>query len=180
MVGHIPLEDVILVRVQVWQLASFWYTFHMLTLYYVVSEDGYIADVNGSEDFIPDSFWSHTLETLKKYDCIMIGRHTYDVIQNYEEEMVTSFEALHVRKVVVTKNKNFKPKEGYEVVVSPEEMLQEDINVVVTSGPTLNNYLLNKKLVDRVLYHEVPISIGGGIKPYDKIIDLSIEVVKLN
>lgn len=152
----------------------------MVTLYNVISADGFIARTNGSEDFIPDSFWPHTLKTLKKYDCILIGRNTYDTIQGYEEDMRNSFDNLSTRKFVVTTDKNFHPKDGYEVISSPEEVIKLDINIVVTSGPILNNYLIGKKLVDRIIYHEVPISIGDGIKPYNKSIDLDIVISKLD
>jgi tetratricopeptide (TPR) repeat protein len=35
---------------------------------------------------------------------------------NYDEELKRSFEDLHVRKIVVTRNKNFQVKNGYEII----------------------------------------------------------------
>ena len=150
----------------------------MVTLYNVVSRDGYIADKDGGEDFIPDSYWPYSLNALKGYDCILMGRKTYDAIQNYGEELTKSFEDLPVKKIIVTRNKNFHPKNGYEIVHTPEDIINSNLNIVVTSGPNLNNYLLQKKLVDKIIYHEVPGSIGSGIKPYDKV-DGTVDIAKI-
>ena len=151
----------------------------MVTLYNVVSRDGYIADKDGGEDFIPDSYWPYSLNVLKGYDCILMGRKTYDAIQNYGEELTKSFEDLPVKKIIVTRNKNFHPKNGYEIVHTPEDIINSNLNIVVTSGPNLNNYLLQKKLVDKIIYHEVPGSIGSGIKPYDKV-DGTVDIAKIH
>lgn len=150
----------------------------MITLYNVISVDGYIASKDGSEDFIPSSYWPHTLAVLRQHDSIVIGRKTYETIQNYDRELRDSFDALPSRKVVVTKDRNFLPKEGYEAVHSPEEAIQSGSNIVVTSGPVLNQYLLDHHLINKISYHEVPEFVGDGIKPYQKIDD-SIKVVKL-
>ena len=143
-----------------------WYNLPMLTLYNVVSVDGYIARKDGSEDFISDYYWRYTLSILKNYDLILLGRKTYEAIQNYDEEFWKSFDALPARKVVVTKNKDFHVKNGYEIIDSPEKVIDLNLNIIVTSGPTLNQYLIDKKLVDKIIYHEVPESIGEGIRPY--------------
>ncbi|OHA87754.1 MAG: hypothetical protein A3A96_02010 [Candidatus Zambryskibacteria bacterium RIFCSPLOWO2_01_FULL_39_39] len=124
----------------------------MITLYNVVSADGYIARKDGSEDFIPNSYWPHTLNVLNGYDCIIVGRKTYDVIQNYEENMRKSFEDLPIKKIVITKDKSFHPKEGFEVAYALEDVINPDLNIVVTSGPTLNNYLVENNFVDKNIY----------------------------
>ena len=53
----------------------------MITLYNVISADGFIARLDGDEDFIPDDLWPHTLEFFKKYDALVMGRKTYDAMQ---------------------------------------------------------------------------------------------------
>ncbi len=138
----------------------------MLTLYNVVSADGFIASTSGEEDFIPESYWKFTLEILKKYDCIILGRKTYEAIQNYEEEFRETFDRLPAIKFVITTNKNFQVKEGYNLAHTSEEVIQSNMNIVVTSGHILNDYLLSKNLVDKIMYHEVPVPIFNGIKPY--------------
>lgn len=138
----------------------------MVTLYNVVSADGYIARTDGSEDFIPDSHWPRTLEVLRKFDCIVMGRRTYETIQDYDDELKNSFHNLPIKKYVITHNIDYSVDHGYKVINSPEEALKSSTNIVVTSGPALNDYLLEKGLVDRIIYHEVPLKIGEGIRPY--------------
>ena len=139
----------------------------MVTLYNVISADGFIARPDGSEDFIPDEYWPYTLNVIKKYNRVLMGRKTYQTIQNYDEKLRTSFDDLPIQKIIVTKNRNFHPKYSYEVVSTPEDAIDPNLNILVTSGPTLNNYLIQKHLVDKITYHKVPIFIGSGIKPYE-------------
>lgn len=138
----------------------------MLTLYNVVSADGYVARKDGSEDFIPNSYWPHTLEVLKQFDRIILGRKTYETIQGYEKELRGSFDNLPVQKIILTRDASFLPRQEYEVAHAPEEVIEPNLNVVATSGPSLNQYLIDSSLVDKIIYHEVPVAIGGGIRPY--------------
>lgn len=139
----------------------------MVTLYNVISEDGFIARKDGSEDFIPDDYWPHTLDILRTYDRIVLGRKTYETLQNYEKELRVPFDNLPVQKFVISKDAGISVKDGYTLVSSPEEALNPTMNIVVISGPTLNNYLIQHNLVNRIMHHEVPVSIGEGIKPYN-------------
>lgn len=139
----------------------------MVTLYNVVSQDGFITRPDGSEDFIPDKLWPKTLEFFKQFDLLVMGRKTYEVLQEYSENLLVPFEQLDISKVIVTKDINFLPRMGYEIANSPEEALRMRDNVVVSSGPTLNNYLLEHNLVDKIVLHRISKKIGNGIKPYD-------------
>lgn len=139
----------------------------MVTLYNVVSEDGYIADKNGSEGFIPDALWPITLALIGKYDVLVMGRKTYEAIQQYPRELLEPFEKLPIKKVVATANKSFHPKPGYTVAHSPEDVLVSIQNVLVSSGPTLNNIFLKNGLVDKVVFHKIPVKIGDGMRPFD-------------
>lgn len=139
----------------------------MVTTYNVISADGFIARPDGSEDFIPDESWPKTLEFFKQFDLLVMGGNTYSVIQKYPEDLLRPFEELNILKVVVTKDKNFLPRAGYEFVDSPEKALSMGDNIVVSSGPTLNNYLLEHNLVDKIVLHRIYENIGNGIKPYD-------------
>lgn len=151
----------------------------MITLYNVISEDGFIAGTDGGEDFIPESYWQHTLEVIRQYDCVVLGRNTYETIQNYEKEFRDSFDELSVKKIVVTSDVNYQAKEGYEIINAPEDIIKFGINILVTSGPVLNNYLLDKNLVDRIIYHEVPVSIHEGIRPYKITLSQHIPTLRL-
>ena len=146
----------------------------MVTLYNVISADGYIARKDGSEDFIPDELWPITLDIFKKFDVLVMGGKTYQVLQSYDKKSLELFEKLGIKKVVVTRDKNFQPKSGYVVVHTPEDALRMSTNTLVSSGPTLNNYLLEKKLVDTIIFHQLPILIKDGILPFDSEIKKSL------
>jgi dihydrofolate reductase len=143
----------------------------MVTLYNVTSRDGYIARIDGSEDFIPDDVWPHFLELCQEYGSIVMGRKTYEALQAYSPELLAPFEALDISKIIVTTNPKFKAKSGYTIVNSPEAAITLAPNGLVSSGPALNDYLLRKNLVTKILLHEVPIAISEGIKPFDRTID---------
>jgi dihydrofolate reductase len=149
----------------------------MITCYNVISSDGYITRKDGSEDFIPDQLWPETLKIFVRFDVLVIGRKTYDAIQNYDEELLKSFEKLDIKKVVVTRDKNFQPKSGYTTVCVPEDVLRVGKNILISSGPTLNNYFLEKKLVDNIIFHQLPVSIGDGIRPFNTEIEKRFTLV---
>ena len=140
----------------------------MSTLYNVVSSDWFIAREDGSEDFIPDELWPFTLEIYERFKTLIIGRKTYEAIQTYPEKLIKSLEALDLKKVVVTRDVNFKAKPGYVVIGKPEEALGASEDVIVSSGPTLNNYLFEHKLVDRVILHRIPVVVSKGILVFDE------------
>jgi len=140
----------------------------MVTLYNVISSDGFIARKDGSEDFIPDNLWPNFLFLCKEYGTLIMGRKTYDTIQGYDKKSLDQFETLPIRKIVVSSNRNFHPKEEYIVAHSPTDAVALAPNALVSSGPTLNNFLLKNHLVKKIILHEVPTSIGEGIKPFDK------------
>ena len=139
----------------------------MVILYNVISSDGFIARKDGSEDFIPDNLWPNFLSLCKEYSVLIMGRKTYDAIQSYDKKLVDSFEALPIRKIVISSNRSFNPKIEYIVAYSPEDAIASASNALVSSGPTLNNYLLKHNLVKKVILYEVAVSIGDGIKPFD-------------
>ena len=138
----------------------------MVTLYNVISKDGFIARKDGSEDFIPNDLWSKTLEVYKKYNTLVMGRKTYDVLQSYTPELLEPFEQLSIRKIVVSEDESFQPKPGYEVVHSLEDAIHES-NTLVSSGPTVNTYLLKKGLIKEVLLHVIPVNIDEGIPQFE-------------
>ncbi|KKU52862.1 MAG: hypothetical protein A3H69_02075 [Candidatus Sungbacteria bacterium RIFCSPLOWO2_02_FULL_47_9] len=140
----------------------------MVTLYNVTSSDGFIARKDGSEDFIPDNLWVNFLNLCKEYGTIIMGRKTYDTIQKYDQEILAPFEKLPIRKIVVTANPKFFPKQGYIVARSPEDAVLLAPNALVSSGPTLNDYFLKNGFVKKIIIHQVSIAIEEGIKPFEQ------------
>src|SRR3989338_8563824 len=140
----------------------------MLTLYNVISSDGFIARNDGSEDFIPDNLWPNFLDLCRKYGTLIMGRKTYDAVQQYGKEFYQSLEELPIRKIVISGNRSFRPKKGYIVAYAPKDALAIAPDALVSSGPTLNNFLLKNCLGQKIILHEVPTAIGEGIRPFDR------------
>lgn len=142
----------------------------MLTLYNVVSFDGFIARNNSDEDFIPDdlSLWQNFLNLCLKYQSLIIGRKTYETIQRYNQPLLSSFENLPIKKIIVSSNKDLVVKNGYILVNSPEEAFRQEQNALVSSGPNLNNYLLEHGYVGEIIQYKLPVSIKDGIKPFNQ------------
>jgi dihydrofolate reductase len=149
----------------------------MFTLYNVISSDGFIAKEDGSEDFIPDSLWNDFLNLCKSYGVLVMGRNTYDAIQKYNKKLVESFESLAIKKIVVSADSNFSPRQGYVLVRSPKEAFETEQDALVSSGPSLNNFLLKEGMVSQIILYKVPVSIGNGIKPFD---DIEMALIKEN
>lgn len=146
----------------------------MLTLYNVVSKDGFIADKNGKEDFIPETLWDNFLNLCKEYGSVIMGRKTYEAIQDYGEELLIPFEQLPIKRVVITNDQSFETKKEYSVVHSPGEAIELVPNSLVSSGPELNNFLLRTGCVQKVILCTVPEVIGKGIKPFDENLELTM------
>jgi dihydrofolate reductase len=124
-----------------------------VTLYNVISKDWFIAEKDGSENFIPEELWQTTLNVFSTFDTVVLGRKSYDALQSYEQVAIEAFERIPIRKIVVSSNPELKLKEGYVWAATPEQALESGESIGVTSGPTLNNYLLEKGMVDRILFH---------------------------
>lgn len=140
----------------------------MFTLYNVISFDGYITGKDGDESFIPDSLWPTVLEVFKRYKIFLMGSATYKAFQNYGQVLLEPFEKLNLRKIVVSRDKTFQVKVGYEVIGTPEKVASLGKDIIVSSGSILNNYLFQNNLVDTIILHRLDESIGDGVKPFDE------------
>ena len=147
----------------------------MVTLYNVVSDDGFVARENGDEDFIPDELWDDFLVLCGQNETVVMGKETYWSVQEYPRNLIKRFESLDLRRVVVTRDVNFFAKPGYVVLSSPEDVLALGGNILISSGPTLNAVFLEKALVDRVILNILPKRIGSGIKAFENEPNLVLE-----
>lgn len=152
----------------------------MITMYNVVSADGFISKLDRSEDFIPDEMWEEFLSLCQEYGSVIMGRKTYDAVQKYDSSLVMKFEALHIKRVVVSRDANFEPKNGYVVARSPKEAYMKatealtkmnkrgEKEVLLCSGPTLNTSILKEGMIDTVILEKLPVRLGDGLKPFDE------------
>lgn len=139
----------------------------MITLYNVISADRFIARKDGSEDFIPDEVWEDFLDLCHEYQAVVMGRKTYEAMQQYEPMLLKAFEIISIQKIVVSRDKNFFPKEGYVKISSPEEVASLGLYTLLTSGPSLNTAFLKEKLIDRVILNKLPNAIGEGMRQFE-------------
>lgn len=137
----------------------------MVTLYNVISSDGFIARKDGSEDFIPDDLWQEFLTLCGQYDVLVLGKGAYDAIQKYDAESIEAFEALPIKKIVVSRSSE-SIKSGYVLVHSPQEAFADGGNLLVCSGPTLNTSILEQNLADKIILRKLDVAIGEGIEPF--------------
>lgn len=139
----------------------------MLTSYNVISSDGFIAQADGGEDFIPNEVWDDFLEFLGEYDALLIGKNTYEFIQNFDQELVEPFENVDIRRIVVTRNEDFVPKTGYEKISSLLDASKIGLEILLCSGPNLNTAFLKEKLIDKIVLNRLPVVIGTGIRQFE-------------
>ena len=138
----------------------------MLTLYNVISQDGFIARENGDEDFIPDALWTDFLDFCQKNDAVIISRKTYEAIQEYPRNLTESFENLAIKRVVVTEKSDLVLNSKYLIARSPAEAMTTGQNLLLSSGAILNQVFLENNLVDQVILNILPIKIGAGIRVF--------------
>lgn len=139
----------------------------MLTSYNVVSSDGFIAQADGGEDFIPNEIWDDFLELLGEYDTLLIGKNTYEMIQSFDQELVEPFENTSIKKIVITRDEDFVPKTGYKKIPSLLDVFKVGSNILLCSGPGLNTAFLKEKLIDRIVLNKLSAIIGTGIHQFE-------------
>lgn len=139
----------------------------MITLYNVVSSDGFIAQEDGSEDFIPDEVWNDFLELCDQFDTLIIGKNTYLAIQSFGKELVEPFESTDIRKIVITRDESFIPKDTYRKVNSIHDALEMGSNILLSSGPSLNTAFLKKHLIDQIILNRLSVTLGIGIPQFE-------------
>jgi dihydrofolate reductase len=139
----------------------------MVTLYNVVSADGFVARVDGDEDFIPDELWNDFIALCRQHDVVVMGRKTYEAIQEYPPELVAEFERLPTKRVVISRNLALTPKSGYAITRSLGEAVRVGERVLISSGPTINDLAVREGLVDRVIWQVLPVKIGSGLRAFN-------------
>lgn len=140
---------------------------NMITLYNVISEDGFIAALDGSEDFIPDEMWGVFIAMLKNFDALIFSSTTYEAVQRYEPAMLATFEKTPIKKIVVSSRADFTPKLPYIKITSPQGALHHGTNILLSSGPTLNDAFLSVNFINKIILVMVPEKIHAGIPVFN-------------
>jgi dihydrofolate reductase len=149
----------------------------MITAYNVISSDGFIAQTDGGEDFIPDEVWDDFLELLTEYAVLILGKNTYDTIQSFDQKLIEDFENMPIKKIIVTRDESFVPKTGYEKMSSLQDAAAMSQDILLCSGPSLNTAFLKEKLIDRIILNKLPVAIGTGIRQFET--DMNPDLIPL-
>lgn len=137
-----------------------------ITLYNVISSDGYVAAIDKSEDFIPDELWDSFIEICNQNDVLIWGKNTYERFKDYEQSLIDQFLALPIKKIILTTNKNFAPEHPFEVFHSTKDVLRLDKNILICSSFILNDLFIQEKVVNQVVVNVLPIVLGDGIPQF--------------
>ncbi len=121
----------------------------MLTMYNVISNDGYIAQINGKD--LRQDLWDNFIKLCKGYGTLVMGRKTYDSVQKYDQKLVAELEALPIKRIIISRDENFVPKTGYMLFHKIEDAKQFFQGAMLSSGPTLNTALYKEGLITKVI-----------------------------
>ena len=136
----------------------------MIRFFVAMSIDGYIADREGSEDFLSDEHWGIFARIAGDAGNVVMGRKTYERVRDWENSY--GFDSLAVDdRVVLTKNTEYNPSVNYRIARSPQEavdLLQQYPSVVVAGGSQVYAAFLNAGLCNEIVVSTEPVVLGGG------------------
>jgi len=154
-------------------------------VYIATSLDGYIADKNGSVDWLhatpnPDGSDLGYSNFIERIDALVMGRNTLDMVLNFDCDWP------YTRPVFVLSNTMTRVPEGYEdkiflvkgslvtVVASLNE--QGYNNLYIDGGITIQNFL-KEDLIDEMIITTIPVLLGGGSPLFGELVTpLSFEL----
>ncbi|MGX7244485.1 dihydrofolate reductase family protein [Enterococcus quebecensis] len=157
-------------------------------LYIAASVDGYIAETDGSIDFLGGGIELVEEDTsyqmlMEKIDTVVMGRTTYDQVVNelspeqypYEEQMsyiITSHPDENSEKVIYTN------QEPVELI---QKLKEEDGEAIwVVGGASIIAPLVEAKLIDTYILTTIPTILGKGIRLFNEFngpVNLKVEEV---
>lgn len=131
----------------------------------VVSINGYIARLNGEEDFISSDNWKEFTAEVEECRNVVVGRKTYETVTRLYEDY--NFDNVNAEyKVLVTGNKNYAPPNGFTVVHSPQEAVDflesKGVETMYVEGGEINSSFATAGLVDELIVVMEPFLLGQG------------------
>ncbi|PWU24308.1 hypothetical protein C5B42_00145 [Candidatus Cerribacteria bacterium 'Amazon FNV 2010 28 9'] len=137
-----------------------------ITLFIVISLNGYIARENGNEDFLSEDNWALFVQEAKKVGAIIWGRTTYERVRTWDLHYLQDLQ--DVVKIIVSSDKEYTVEQGFSLVTSPSEAVQKLSHMgfdhaIITGGSTLNAGFAKEKLIDEIIVNVEPYILGEGI-----------------
>jgi dihydrofolate reductase len=142
-----------------------------VSLFMAVSFNGMIARNDHTEDFLDKhGAWEAFCTCSLEFGNYIIGRKTYEVMQNYREDWIDRLKT--VDRVVLSHDKSLNLLEGHTPVSSPQEAIkyleQEGFEkAVVIGGSKVNSAFVKEGLIDSFIFHVSPVMVGEGIPIFD-------------
>lgn len=157
-------------------------------LYIAASVDGYIAEPDGSIDFLGGGIElveedASYQELMEKIDTVVMGRTTYDQVvtelspEQYPYEEQTSY--------IITNHPDENTDKLFFTSQSPVELIQElkeqDGQAIwIVGGASIIAPLVEAKLIDRYVLTTIPTILGRGIRLFNEFngpVNLHVEQV---
>jgi dihydrofolate reductase len=144
----------------------------------VITPNGYIARLDGQEDYASHANWLDYLETAKEYNNFVIGRKTLDIVN--EQYNGFGFEDVDCQyKVVVSGQNDLKLDPTYILAKSPQDVIDQLSGkvdtILLVGGSELNTAFAKQGLIDEVIVTIVPHVIGQGINLFSAM-DFELEL----
>lgn len=157
-------------------------------LYIAASLDGYIAEPDGSIDFLGGGIElveedTSYQELMEKIDTVVMGRTTYDQVVNelavdqypYEEQLsyiITSHPEAGTEKLIFTSQE--------PVALIQELKEQEGEAIWIVGGASIIAPLVEANLIDTYILTTIPTILGKGIRLFNEFngpVNLKVEQV---
>ncbi len=164
-----------------------------VVLYMAMTVNGMIARENYQEDFLSHENWKVLLKLAKKCGGIIVGRKTYQTVQQWKEY---NFDDVKATKIIVSHNSKLKLPQSYLLASSPLKALQKSFQlgfrkVLLVGGSTLNSAFLKRGLINEIIVNIEPYILGRGIPIFAgsgferrlkliKVIKLKRGIIQLN
>ena len=129
-------------------------------LHIATSKDGFIATLDGGLDWLPGPTGNEDYglgEFMETIDCVLIGRRTWDVISQFEEEPFTNFE----RHIISRKTHN-------AVDLIHDLKSKSGSHIWLLGGGVLNGECLQAEVIDEIIITRFPIELETGIPVFGK------------
>lgn len=136
-----------------------------------ISVDGFIADTNGSEDFLSNNNWLLFKKFLKKYKHVIWGRKTFEAVSQWEQEYLNNLPGVEI--IVVTTDRGYKSKFDFVKVCygieSALEYCRKTYGVAyISGGQHLNTEFIKRNLITDIFLQIQPILIGSGLQLFSE------------
>ncbi len=141
-----------------------------ITIEMACSINGFIADLNGNEDFLADRNYQIMLDFLKSYDCLVWGNNTFKNViswgENYIKDLDNTLVIIFSKNKMISKFSNViycdSIKSFYNICY--EKNLTK---IFVSGGATINNLFLKENIVDNIIINYNPYLLNKGINLFD-------------